>query len=172
MSKAWTFTAGAIAMMAALVAIASVAIGRDGRETVVFIASAMLYGISTAGDVAECSQIVREFLRQHDLPKSSKSVPGKAPVFCNAGARGYIFTTPPTVVIYGTVDRTRQDQYLVALDSIRRGAGAKKLRVMFFEQENWIEWKSKETGAYGGDRGPERLLRNETLSRLRGVCVA
>ena len=172
MSKGWKFTAGAIATTAALAAIVGVAIGRDGRERVALIADATLYGVSTGADVDECSRILDGFLKEHDIPRSSKSAPGRAPVFCNPGARGYIFTTPPTVVIYGAVDRMRQDQYLKTLNTIRRDVGEKTLRVEFFEQENWVEWKSKETGAHGGDRGPERLLRKETLSLAGEIRTA
>lgn len=172
MSKTWRLGIGTIAATVVLVALAGVAIGRDGRDTVLMVASAMLYGVETANDVNECARIFGAFLQKHDIPKTSESAPGRAPVFCTPGSRGYVFTTPPTVIIYGAIDKTRQDQYLKTLNAIRHDVGAKTLRVEFYDQENWIKWKSKQTGSYGGDRGPERLLRRETLSRAGGAGVA
>jgi hypothetical protein len=153
-------------------AVIGIAIGRNGRDTVLLVTTALVYGISTGGDVAECSQVVEIFFERHNISKDSKSAPGRAPVFCDPRSKGYVFETPPTVIIYGVAKKTSQEQYLAALNAIRLNMGIKQLRVKFYEQENWIEWGSKETGVSGGDRGAERLIRKETLASIGVTPVA
>lgn len=144
-----------VVFLAAIAAIAS-------QGVVQLFATGFLYGITTASDAEECSDIVKLFLAKHNVPRNSISVPGHAPVFCNPGSSGVIFTNPPTVVIYNYIDRYQQDEFLKSLNEIRQSLNIKSIRVDFFERENWIGWKSEK--ASGGDRGPERQLRTETLN--------
>ncbi|GAB6042778.1 hypothetical protein JCM17961_34550 [Endothiovibrio diazotrophicus] len=74
-----------------------------------------------------------------------------------------MFKTPPKFYVYGALGESVQDRYLNTLQSILQATGVEKLDVEFYERENWTEWKSAKGS--GGSRGPERLLRSETLSR-------
>jgi hypothetical protein len=164
MKRGWRIAISSVAAVISAVLLIAVAFGSNGRDMVQYVAAAILYGVSDGGAATECNRLREVFLRQHEIPKNSKSVPGQPAIFCNAGSSGIVFKVPTTFIIYGAVDKAIQDQYLNALDSILRTNGPHDLRVEFYEQENWVEWKSAATGASGGDRGPERLLRAETLT--------
>uniref|UniRef100_B8HMF8 Uncharacterized protein n=1 Tax=Cyanothece sp. (strain PCC 7425 / ATCC 29141) TaxID=395961 RepID=B8HMF8_CYAP4 len=128
---------------------------------VFYVGIVFLAGLPSVEGISECTQIEDGFLAREDIPKNSKVAPGTAPVSCSARTEGVVFKVPPTFTIWGAVDKKTQNQYLATLNTVRQEAGIKKLNVEFYEKENWQEWKSAK--ASGGSRGPEKLLRKETL---------
>jgi hypothetical protein len=117
-------------------------------------------------------KLSRYFLSDTTFQRTQNLHQDERRFFVTPRSKGYVFETPPTVIIYGVAKKTSQEQYLAALNAIRLNMGIKQLRVKFYEQENWIEWGSKETGASGGDRGAERLIRKETLASVGVTPVA
>jgi hypothetical protein len=158
MKRGWRIALGGLTTLACLLIVGAILIGPTGA--IGYVPAVLIFGISTAGDAGDCGKIIDMFLQRHEIPKTSKSKEGHPPVFCNPGASGLI-TTPPTVVIYEATNPTTQEQYLATLKSIQQQAAFPNIRVEFYESENWTEWRSDR--ASGGNRGPERLLRKESL---------
>jgi hypothetical protein len=163
MKRGWRIATISLAVLAGFLLVFATVIGPNGRAMTLYAASVLIYGISDAGQVEECSKIVDMFLQRHDIPKTSKSKKGYPPVFCTPGASGLLINSPPTVIIYEARTQAAQEQYLATVRSVQHEIGSPKIGVEFYEAENWIEWKSDR--ASGGERGPERLLRKEVLAR-------
>src|SRR6266446_1241994 len=59
------------------------------------------------------------------------------------------------VYVYGIADKNSQDSIALTLQLFRRRYHSRKILIQFFENENWKTWSNPDTGAHGGERGPE-----------------
>jgi hypothetical protein len=65
--------------------------------------------------------------------------------------------------IYGVTTSVAQTRVLGNLKNFRRASNTKPLTVEFYEKENWTSWHNEKSGASGGKRGPEKLIREVVI---------
>jgi hypothetical protein len=132
---------------------------------------AVLYGLfyvgiefvdSGVGAFADCHGLRAAAASSGDIPESL-STPDNPAVSCQTGLFGMFLTRYDILNIYGVTTSVAQTRVLGNLQNFRRASNTKPLRVEFYEKENWTSWRNEKSGASGGKRGPEKLIREVVI---------
>jgi hypothetical protein len=133
---------------------------------------AALYGVSylgmqflqTGADIlGDCNGLMQAANNSGDIPRSV-SVPGKPAVGCAVERYGMFLSFYNDLIVWGVTSRTAQDRVLENVANYRRDVSTHPVRIGFYESENWRPLRVDATGkGWGGQRGPEKLIRIVTL---------
>lgn len=115
---------------------------------------------TTTGDLElyECQNLEAAVLAKHSIP-DSKSSPGSPAIGCHLEVQLPFLFRYDKVYVYGIADKNSQDSIALTLQSFRRRYHSRKILIQFFENENSKTWTNPDTGAHGGERGPEIPIR-------------
>jgi hypothetical protein len=115
---------------------------------------------TTTGDLElyECKNLAAAIRAKHLIP-DSKSSAGSPAIGCHLEVQLPFLFRYDKVHVYGVVDKNSQDSIALTLQSFRRDYHSRKILIEFFENENWKTWSNPDTGAHGGERGPETPIR-------------
>jgi len=117
-------------------------------------------------DRSDARELCQAIASHHNFPRSLASLPGRAPVFCDAGSRSLI-TIPIGVSIYYVTSRDDQDKLIRELERLRKTKNLKPIKVSFYSEENWIPYgpviSTQDGPSQGGKRGPEHPIREVTI---------
>ena len=123
----------------------------------------LLYGMPSASDMTEASDVV-DFVKSHfSFTEKSKPMPSGWPIYCRAGPRGMLGTSPHTIIVYTVRDRQRQDEILDLVRQCQKERRLRSINVNFYRDENWISFVSPDGETSGGHREKEELIRSEKL---------
>jgi hypothetical protein len=132
---------------------------------------AVIYGLlyvgidffdSGSGAFGDCQGLTAAAASSGDVP-ASLSMPRNPAVFCETGRFGMFLTRYDILVVYGVTTSVAQARILESLRNFRRAPNTKPLRVEFYEKENWTSWHNEKSGASGGKRGPETLIKEVVI---------
>jgi hypothetical protein len=116
-----------------------------------------------ASDATEASDVV-DFVKSHfSFTEKSKPMPSSWPIYCRAGPRGLLGTSPHTIIVYTVTDKQRQDEILDLVRQYQKERRLRSIMVNFYRDENWIRVASPDGETSGGHRGKEFLIRSEKL---------
>jgi hypothetical protein len=114
--------------------------------------------------VEDCPGLISAAASPGEVPQSQSSLPEVDPAaYCMAARVGALLEPYAYLEVYGVTSRAAENRILSKISAYRDANHRQPVRVEFYEKENWIMWKNDKTGASGGMRGPERLIRVATL---------
>jgi hypothetical protein len=120
---------------------------------------AFLVAITTGdSELYECQDFAQAVLAKHSIPES-KSAPGHPGMSCPLEVQMPFLIRYEKAYIYGVTDGPWQDSIARTLQEFRARYHSRKILVQFFDRENWKTWSNPDTGAHGGERGPEIPIR-------------
>jgi hypothetical protein len=123
-------------------------------------------GIPSEQDVSDAREVYQTIASHHHFNRSLAALPGRAPVFDSPGSHSLI-TVPMMVAIYFVTNREDQDTLIGELEELRKIKTMKPIKIMFYSEENWKTSgpviNTAEGPAQGGERGPERPIREVTI---------
>jgi hypothetical protein len=106
----------------------------------------------------QCGVLMEAAALSHDIP-GSHALPGTPAVGCAGERRGMLLWPSTSLVIYGVTDSVAQQRVIENIRDYQERDSLFPVWVMFYEKENWTARRKSATGANGGKRGPEKLLR-------------
>jgi hypothetical protein len=119
--------------------------------------------IQTGADrLGECYGLNQAANSSNDIP-TSIAFPERPAIGCSVERYGMFLAFYNDLNIKGVPNIGAQNRILDNLSKYRKAAHTHPIHVTFWEKENWTTWHNDKTGASGGSRGPENLLRVQTV---------
>lgn len=135
-----------------LISVVSFAVSDSVRFIVCRMTVYGLYGSPTEKDREDAEALFDRITSVHHFVLDSRSVPGRPPVFFNAGSR-LVLTNPTRIEVYDILDKPEQDRIVTAVQEVVRIRNLRPVEVRFLVYENWTQ-----NGGLG-TRGSETQMR-------------
>ena len=96
----------------------------------------------------DCSGLENIAASETEIP-ASLSMPGRPAVGCRVERYGMFLWPFNSLTIYGVTQPAAQKGIVESIRKYRRDQNIFPVRIMFYEKENWVTWRSDKTGVTG-----------------------